>query len=34
MRSTHLINSAFLILKIIVDILTNVGDAKHQNIAS
>ena len=35
MRSTHLINSAFLSLKIIVDTLTDVGNAtKHQNIAS
>ena len=30
MRSTHLINSAFLSLKIIVDRLTDVGNAKHQ----
>ena len=34
MRSIHLINSAFLSLKIIVDRLTDVGNAKHQNITS
>ena len=34
MRSIHLINSAFLSLKIIVDTLTDVGNAKHQNITS
>ena len=34
MRSTYLLNSAFLSLKIIVDTLTDVGDAKHQNITS
>ena len=33
MRSPHLINSAFLSLKIIVDTLTDVGNAKHQNIS-
>ena len=32
MRSTPLIDSAFLSLKIIVDTLTDVGNAKHQNI--
>ena len=31
-NSNHLINSAFLSLKIIVDTLTDVGNAKHQNI--
>ena len=31
MRSTHLIISAFLSLKIIVDTHTDVGNAKHQN---
>ena len=30
----HLINSAFLSLKITVDKLTDVGNAKHQNITS
>ena len=36
MRSIHLINSAFLSLKIIVDTctLTDVDNAKHQNITS
>ena len=34
MGSIHLINSAFLSLKIIVDTLTDVGNAKHQNISS
>ena len=34
MRSTHLINSDYLSLKIIVDTLTDVGNAKHQNITS
>ena len=34
MRSIHLINSAFFSLKIIVDTLTDVGNAKHQNITS
>ena len=34
MRSIHLINSAFLSLKIIDDTLTDVGNAKHQNITS
>ena len=34
MRSIHLINSAFLSLKIIVDTQTDVGNAKHQNITS
>ena len=34
MRSIHLINSAFLSLKITVDTLTDVGNAKHQNITS
>ena len=34
MGSIHLINSAFLSLKIIVDKLTDVGNAKHQNITS
>ena len=34
MGSIHLINSAFLSLKIIVDTLTDVGNAKHQNITS
>ena len=34
MSSTHLKNSAFLSLKIIVDTLTDVGNAKHQNITS
>ena len=32
MRSIHLINSAFLSLKIIVDTLTDVGNAKYQNM--
>ena len=32
MRSTHLLNSAFLSLKLTVDTLTDVGNAKHQNI--
>ena len=34
MGSIHLINSAFLSLKIIVDTLTDVGNAKYQNITS
>ena len=34
MRSTNLINSAFLSLKIIVDTLTDFGNAKHQNVTS
>ena len=33
MGSIHLINSAFLSLKKIVDTLTDVGNAKHQNTA-
>ena len=34
MRSIQLINSAFLSLKIIVATLTDVSNAKHQNITS
>ena len=34
MRLIHLINSTFLCLKIIVDTLIDVGNAKHQNITS
>ena len=34
MGSIHLIKSAFLSLKIIVGTLTDVGNAKHQNITS
>ena len=34
MGSIHLINSAFLSLKIIVDTLTDVGNAKHQKLVN
>jgi len=34
MRLIHLVNSTFLSLKITVDTLIAVGNAKHQNITS
>ena len=34
MKLTHLTNSTFLSLKIIVDTLIDVGNAKHKNITS